>query len=228
MRIINNNIIVSEYSIFEEYLRRDGEWVLVNTVNCEWFMGKWLALEFKIRFWDVYFLDYKNKCANLSMKIWKIDYFISDNLKIINFPTKKLYKLQSQIAWIEAWLVDLCLKIEKWLYDNEVIYIPKLWSSQWWLEWGDIYSLIKERLLAIRNTKVKFIICEDIIPWEIEQKILKKIKKCNSQVLYTKLRNKIKNDTIHIERLRDILKVRWVWEKLYKSILDFENNNSLF
>jgi len=228
MRIINNNILVSEYSLFEEYLKRDSQWVLINTVNCEWFMGKWIALEFKIRFWSEYLSDYEKKCQNNIIQVWKIDYYNENNLKIINFPTKNLYKLESKMIWIEEWLNELCAKVESWLFDDEIIYIPKLWSSQWWLHWEDIYLLIKEKLLLIKNERVRFIICEDYEAWEIETSILSKLKDYNWNEISDKTMKNINDNFYKVKRLRDMLKIKWVWEKTYKKILNLNKENLLF
>lgn len=228
MKIINNNILVSEYSIFEEYAKRNWKWILINTVNCEGFMGKWLALEFKIRFWSDYFLDYENKCNTNKIKVWNIDYYNKNNLKVINFPTKNLYKFDSKILWIEDWLNDLILKIENWLFDDEIIYMPKLWTSQWWLRWEDVYLLIKDKLLKLRDNKVKFIICEDFEPWEIEKSTISKLKNYTWNKISDKTLNSIKDNFYKIKRLRDILNIKWVWEKTYKEILLINNEVKLF
>ena len=227
MKIINDNILISEYSIFEEYLERKEKWILINTVNCEWFMGKWIALEFKIRFWNDYFNDYKNKCDNSKINVWKIDYYEKVNLNIINFPTKKYYKFSSKIEWIEKWLDNLIFNIEKWKFDNKIIYIPKLWSSQWGLEWEKIYILIKEKLLNIKNKKVKFIICEDIKAWNIENELLKLLKNYNWNKISEKLLKNINDNFYKIKRLRDLLKIKWIWEKIYKEILNLWNEKEL-
>ena len=189
------------------------------------FLGKWLALEFKIRFWNEYFSDYETKCSRWDIKTWIIDYFYKNNLKIINFPTKNLYKLESKIIWIEQWLCDLCLKIEEWLFDDEIIYMPKLWSSQWWLRWENVFPLIKEKLLAIKNDKVKFIICEDYEAWEIERSILNTITHYQWNELSESTLENIKKDLSTIKRLRDLLNIKWVWDKTYEKILLLGTHN---
>ncbi len=60
---------------------------IVNTVNCFGIMGKGLALEFKLKYPEMY-QDYVKKCKNNVIKIgnittYKID---KDNLLIVNFP----------------------------------------------------------------------------------------------------------------------------------------------
>ena len=50
------NIIIKEDNIFNTNCD-----VLVNTVNCDGFMGRGMALECKLRYADMY-VDYQNKC----------------------------------------------------------------------------------------------------------------------------------------------------------------------
>lgn len=223
MKKISDNILVSNYSIFEEYLKRNWKWILINTVNCEWFMWKWIALEFKIRFWEQYFLDYEEKCKHNKIKIWEIDY--NEKFKIINFPTKWAYKFPSKKEWIILWLKDFCIKIESWIFDNEIIYIPKLWSSHWWLNWEEIYLILKENLINLKNNKVKFIICEDNEAGEIEKNILENLKNYNWVKLNDKIKTNIKKNFYKIKRLRNLFEIDWIWEKSYKNILDLENDN---
>jgi len=226
MRKISENILVSPYSIFEEYFKRDGKWILINTVNTEWFMWKWIALEFKVRFWDEYFLDYSEKCEKWTIKVWSIDY--NEKFKIINFPTKASYKRNSKIEWIIYWLDDFCKKVELWFFDNNIIYVPKLWSSNWWQNWEEVLQIIKDKLLSLKNDKVKFIICEDKEAWDIEKEIIDNLRLYNWTKIPEKVLNEIRKNFYKIKRLRHLFDIKWVWEKTYKDILDLEIQESLF
>ena len=117
--------------------------------------------------------------------------------------------------------------VEQWLFDNNIIYIPKLWSSQGWLNWEDIIILIKEKLLKINNNKVKFIICEDYEAWKIERELLEKIKNYNWIKIWSKVLENIKNNFYKIKRLRDLLNIKWVWEKTYNEILELRDIKEL-
>ena len=226
MKKISENIIISPYSIFEEYLIRDKKWILVNTVNCEWFMGKGIALEFKVRFWDEYFLDYSDNCEKWTIKVWSIDY--NEKFKIVNFPTKSSYKRNSKIEWIIYWLDDFCKKVELWFFDNNIIYVPKLWSSNWWQNWEEVLQIIKDKLLSLKNDKVKFIICEDKEAWDIEKEIIDNLRLYNWTKIPEKVLNEIRKNFYKIKRLRHLFDIKWVWEKTYKDILDLEIQESLF
>jgi len=216
MRILDKNIIISNHSIFEEFFSKNKKWILVNTVNCEWFMWKWIALEFKIRFPD-YYNDYKEKCDKNIINVWKIDLYTNWLYKIISFPTKNLYKLWSKIERIIEWLDSLIYKVEEWIFDNEIIYIPKLWSLNWLLDWSKVFYILKDKLIKINNKKVKFVICEDSVIWKYEKEILENILNIN---LPSKYIEKIRENICKINRLRDLLKISWIWKKTYLEILN--------
>src|SRR6056297_2344119 len=96
---------------------------IVNTVNCVGVMGAGIALEFKLRFPEMY-KDYKEKCNKNLVCIGRpYIYSHNDNLWILNFPTKKHWKNKSNLVWIESGL-----KYFKNNYDNvemESVAFPK-------------------------------------------------------------------------------------------------------
>ncbi|KAL1029109.1 macro domain-containing protein [Haemophilus influenzae] len=70
--------------------------VIVNAVNCVGVMGAGIALEFKIRFPEM-FKKYKEFCDNGSLDIGKLWIYSISNKKfgfnrILSFPTKKIGK----------------------------------------------------------------------------------------------------------------------------------------
>ena len=60
---------------------------IVNTVNTMGAMGAGIALEFSLRYPDM-FDDYVEKCKNENIKVGKVDYFRTTDKIIVNFPTK--------------------------------------------------------------------------------------------------------------------------------------------
>jgi O-acetyl-ADP-ribose deacetylase (regulator of RNase III) len=79
---------------------------IVNTVNCVGVMGAGLALEFKLRFPQMY-TDYVSRCKNKNIKIGKVNLYHDQYTPyIINFPTKNHWKYPSNLQWIEAGLID--------------------------------------------------------------------------------------------------------------------------
>lgn len=105
---------------------------LVNTVNCEWYMWKWLALEFKFRFPEMY-KSYEKECIMNNLKPWMLHYWKWEKTPyIINFPTKFKYRENSSINYIRDWL-KYFLETYKEYPQIESIAFPLLWTSLWWL-----------------------------------------------------------------------------------------------
>jgi O-acetyl-ADP-ribose deacetylase (regulator of RNase III) len=84
--------------------------VIVNTVNCVGVMGAGIAKEFKMRYPDM-FTDYQKFCNGGQIKIGNLWIYKESNLehnsscsKVLNFPTKKHWKDESQLQFIEQGL----------------------------------------------------------------------------------------------------------------------------
>lgn len=73
---------------------------LVNTVNCEGFMGKGIALEFKKKF-PIMFLSYKKICNAKLLRPGLLQLWKSEDKWILNFPTKDKWRDKSKISYIE-------------------------------------------------------------------------------------------------------------------------------
>jgi O-acetyl-ADP-ribose deacetylase (regulator of RNase III) len=87
---------------------------LVNTVNCVGVMGKGIALAFKNEYPEM-FLDYKKKCE--SGKVIAREpylYKVSDDLWILNFPTKQHWRSDSNLNDIIGGLSHLSGHYEEW------------------------------------------------------------------------------------------------------------------
>ena len=86
---------------------------IVNTINCVGVMGKGLALEMKNRY-PLMFDKYKEYCNNGLIDIGKLWlYKDSDEKWILNFPTKKHWKNNSQYEYIEDGMKNLLKHIRK-------------------------------------------------------------------------------------------------------------------
>jgi len=110
--------------------------VITNPVNCVGVMGKGLALQFKKKFPDM-FKDYKIKCGNDEVNLG-IPYLWND--KVLNFPTKGHWKMQSNIKDIDAGLKYL---VENYKHMNiKTIAIPPLGCGLGGLLWKDVEELL--------------------------------------------------------------------------------------
>lgn len=112
---------------------------LVNAVNCEGFMGKGLAYQFKRRF-PKNNEDYVRACRNRVLKVGRLHSFEEDGKLIVNFPTKDKWREKSKIEYIEKGLAHL----RDFLASEQIpsVAIPPLGCGNGGLQWNDVKTLI--------------------------------------------------------------------------------------
>lgn len=81
---------------------------LVNTVNCEGYMGKGIAYQFKMRY-PQNNKDYVRACKSGELRIGTIHFFFEEGIWIINFPTKDKWREKSRISYVEIGLDRLVI-----------------------------------------------------------------------------------------------------------------------
>jgi len=118
---------------------------LVNTVNCEGYMGKGIAYQFKLQYPENN-VDYVKACKNGTLMVGKLHYFVEREKIIINFPTKDKWREKSKISYIEKGLDELLLLIEKLKINS--LAIPPLGSGNGGLVWADVKKLIEKKLIS--------------------------------------------------------------------------------
>ena len=142
---------------------------LVNTVNTVGIMGKGIALVFKKRF-PANFDAYKRACDRHEVQIGRM--FVTENKDpsrepateqtelwprvtevrpkwIINFPTKRHWRTNTQLAWVEDGLNDLVRVIEE--KNIKSIAIPALGCGNGGLDWQDVRPLIVTTIARIEE-----------------------------------------------------------------------------
>jgi O-acetyl-ADP-ribose deacetylase (regulator of RNase III)/uncharacterized protein YwgA len=119
-------------------LESDAE-CLVNTVNCEGYMGKGIAYQFKHAF-PANNDDYVRACRNGSLKVGTLHYFKENEKLIINFPTKDKWRAKSKMSYIDDGLSELVKLIPE--LGVKSIAIPPLGCGNGGLLWSDV----RERL----------------------------------------------------------------------------------
>lgn len=129
---------------------------LVNTVNCEGYMGKGIAYQFKMQFPNNN-KAYVKVCKTGELQIGKLHYFEEDGKIIINFPTKNKWRAKSKIEYVEKGLDELRKLIEQ--LGIKSIAIPPLGSGNGGLIWNDVKALIEEKLSAV-DENVQILIYE--------------------------------------------------------------------
>ena len=115
---------------------------LINPVNIEGVMGKGLAYQFKIKYPDN-FEKYKQACLEKKIDIGKdLIYTEEKNKIIINFPTKRSWRENSKIEYIEAGLK----KLEELLRQLEIksVSLPPIGAGNGKLDWNNVKKEIEK------------------------------------------------------------------------------------
>jgi len=137
-----------------EYKKGDifnsGCYAFVNPVNTAGVMGKGLALHFKKNF-PINYQTYKLACDNQSFQIGQLLYVTENKHLIINFPTKKDWRLKSNYEYIELGLKAL----RQFLFDAQIdsIAIPAIGCGEGGLLWSKVKLMI-EKYLGILECKI--------------------------------------------------------------------------
>lgn len=121
---------------------------LVNTVNCEGYMGKGIAYQFKLRFPENN-KAYVKECRSGRLRPGVIHYFVEDSITIVNFPTKDKWRLASKMEYIEDGmkaLVDILPQM-----NVKKIAIPPLGCGNGGLDWGQVKGQIVKYLEPIQQ-----------------------------------------------------------------------------
>lgn len=129
---------------------------LINTVNCEGFMGKGIAYQFKVRFPENN-KSYVKACRSGELTVGKVHHFVEDGITIINFPTKDKWRENSRMAYIEDGMDSLIELIPTLTVKK--IAIPPLGCGNGGLIWGDVKEIIENKIAKLSD-KYDFLIFE--------------------------------------------------------------------
>ncbi len=126
---------------------------LVNTVNTVGVMGKGVALQFKQAF-PANFTEYEKACRKGQVELGRM--FVTHTGKfqprlIVNFPTKKHWKNNSQLADIRTGLEDLVRIVKEEKVGS--IALPPLGCGLGGLRWEEVRPLIEEAFASLTNVE---------------------------------------------------------------------------
>lgn len=128
---------------------------LVNTVNCDGYMGKGIALQFKQAF-PANFKAYEAACKQGEMVPGRM--FIHDNgglvnpRWIINFPTKRHWRNKSRIEDIVSGLSALVADVQR--LGIRSIAVPPLGCGLGGLNWADVRPMIEQAFAPLTDVAV--------------------------------------------------------------------------
>jgi len=139
---------------------------LVNTVNCEGFMGKGLAYQFKKSFPKTN-KSYVQMCNKNELFPGKMHYFRENNKLIINFPTKDKWRKKSEIDYIDKGMNSLIKVIEE--NNLKSIAIPPLGSGNGGLEWKEVKDIIWKYVYPV-SKDIDIYIYEPSLNYKVQTK----------------------------------------------------------
>jgi O-acetyl-ADP-ribose deacetylase (regulator of RNase III) len=173
--------------------------VLVNPVNCVGVMGAGLALEFRLRYPEMY-SKYREICNKNLLKPGLLWLYKSENIRILNFPTKNNWKNPSK----EKYLIDGLKKF------TETYEEKKIKSIAFPLLGADKGGLKKEKSLDIMMHYLN--------PLDLEVKIYEYDDKAYDDVFF-KIKSIILNTDL--DHLSNETKIRRsIIDNILKSISD--------
>lgn len=205
----------SEFSVFDV-----GVQTIVNTVNCEGVMGAGLALEFKLRYPEMY-QDYVKRCEAKELKIGEpYVYKGYENVWILNFPTKKSWRNRSKLEWIKQGLAELFNYYKEW--EIESIGFPRLGCDKGGLNWEEVRPAM-ETCLKLFDAEVYVCLDSALKPGGMEKLMVDLINDVEGEGWEQSLgvgkilADKIAN-ALPIQRFREVRKLSGVGEETYKKI----------
>jgi O-acetyl-ADP-ribose deacetylase (regulator of RNase III) len=116
---------------------------VVNTVNCVGVMGKGVAAVFRDRYPDM-FEQYRQICAQKLLEPGKLWLWKAPDQWVLNFPTKRHWRLPSKLEWIEAGLKKFAAEYER--RGITEISFPRLGCGNGGLDWDDVRPLMEAHL----------------------------------------------------------------------------------
>lgn len=199
---------------------------IVNTVNCFGVMGAGIALEFKLRYPEM-FKKYEEMCKQQKYIVGRPRLYKDGSINILNFPTKKHWKTPSKIEWIEEGLRYFAQNYKK--ANITSIAFPKLGTNNGGLKWNNVKILMEKYLNGLED--IDIIICLDELDEAegIEKKMLEDLKEKSKEWLKNEFHlNKKQVETLEtldtINRFWKISKLPSIGEKTYEKIFTYFYN----
>ena len=195
----------------------------VNTVNCAGIMGAGIALQFKLRYPEM-FQDYVAKCKSKKMKVGTPRiYEYNKNVWIMNFPTKGHWRFPSKITWIEQGLKYFAENYKKRNIGS--IAFPKLGTNNGGLEWEEVKVLMEKYL---SNLDIDIYICLDEKKEAegTEKEMLNKLNNMTvenlvKEIKVPKRQSETIRDNLPYSRLWHVSKSEGIGGKTYEKIFEY-------
>lgn len=196
---------------------------IVNTINCVGVMGSGLALEFKLRFPEMY-EDYAQRCKRKEVKVGRPYLYRGyENPLILNFPTKNHWKYPSKVSWVEKGLQYFIENYEKGSIQS--VAFPKLGTSRGGLDWQVVKPLMEKYLDRI-DLEIYICLDEERKATGIEGKMVSMVNDLSNRQWFSTLsiRKTIEHNILTklpISRFYELESIKGVGKKSYETIFDY-------
>ena len=195
---------------------------MINTINCRGVMGAGLALEFKMRYPEL-FSQYESDCRKGLVRIGEVRKYNIDGIIVLNFPTKDDWKYPSRLSYIEKGLNYFRDHYKEWNVSS--VAMPPLGCNNGQLDIGTVKQLIYEKL---DNVDIEIVFCEDPgYPEGKEKEMLDDLKSTDLDALCRKLRlNKNVKNSLNeyipkTDRFYKIALLDGIGEKTYEKLFHY-------
>lgn len=175
---------------------------IVNTVNCVGAMGKGIALDFKLRYPEM-FKEYQKICFKHLLKPGQILPYTKSTPIILNFAIKDDWKDPSRVEWIEETLQKFVANYHA-LGITSVAF-PWMGAMNGGLPFETIQELTRKYLSELEDIEIEVYDFDPDVP-------------C---ALYNSLKHIVSNQIFTPHELENMsqIKVRY-WEKIFNAVID--------
>ena len=156
---------------------------LVNTVNCEGYMGKGIAYQFKLRYPENN-KDYVRACRSGELHIGSIHSYCEGGKFIVNIPTKNKWREKSKMSYVQIGL-DLLVELIK-EKNIQSIAVPPLGCGNGGLIWNEVKQVIEEKMSEVSN-KCNVEVFEPTISYKAVAKVAPKLSVSSLVLLQMKM-----------------------------------------
>lgn len=127
---------------------------LVNTVNCVGVMGKGVALEFRLRFPEM-FTTYQSVCNERALKPGQILPYLKQSPWILSFAVKSDWKFPSRMEWVESCLEKFVARYRE--LGIVSVAMPWIGAMNGGLPWDQVHQLMRDYLAPLGDINVEIV-----------------------------------------------------------------------
>lgn len=127
---------------------------LVNTVNCVGIMGKGVALEFRLRYPEM-FETYRRVCQDKSLRPGQILLHTDQQPWVLNLAVKDNWKQPSRIEWVQTCLEQFVSGYRELGITS--IAFPWIGAMNGGLPWGHVHALMRRYLAAVKDVEIEIV-----------------------------------------------------------------------